>query len=287
MKEKPAAMDSYPNINSLISDFVVQLKTSGRSREVFEHVGPNHTEEEMFSYLWGLQEAHQALTPTLVSAGKSEKIAESFLEGGEEELDRGDLKEALKSCSMAILFAPHPLSLGGRDADLENGRDRNNNLDILITDEEEEDRSRAYRNFELLARGYGGRSEVLFEAGHYRQCIIDIDAALNHTSDDSLRERLHERRAKCHARLRDEEENGNISTKDKYEKLSVTLCSETPVLPDPHPTIPAFSKDVRVAFAPSQGRYLVAERDISPGKIYSPLNYCFLILFCCALLVPK
>lgn len=280
MKEQPAAMDSSPNITSLISDFITQLKTSGKSREVFEHVGPNHTEEEMFSYLWGLQEAHQALTPTLVSARKSANIAESFLERGEEELDRGDLKEALKSCSLTIIFAPHPSLPGGRDVDLENGRDRNNNLDIVNTDEEEEDRLRTDRDFELLARGYGGRSAALFEAGHYRKCIIDIDAALSHSVDELRREILSERRATCLARMKSKEENGKIPTNDKYAKLFDTPCSEKPVLPDPHPTIPAFSKDVRVVFTPSQGRYLVADRDIGPGKMCNPLKYCFIILFC-------
>ncbi|XP_063612071.1 SET and MYND domain-containing protein 4-like [Penaeus indicus] len=290
MREKPAAMDSSPNITSLISDFITLLKTSGKSREVFEHVGPNHTEEEMFSYLWDLQEAHQALTPTLVSARKSKNIAESYLECGEEELERGDLKEALKSCSLAIIFAPHPSLPGGRNVGLENKRDRNNNIDNLITDEEEEERLRTHQDFELLARGYGSRSAVLFEVGHYRKCIIDIDAALNHSVDELRREVLSERRVKCLARIKDEE-NGKIHTNDKYAKLFDTPCSEMPVLPDPHPTIPAFSKDVRVAFAPSQGRYLVADRDISPGEtVCVERNYCSalyaqnLLTHCCVCL---
>ncbi|XP_042856548.1 SET and MYND domain-containing protein 4-like [Penaeus japonicus] len=296
MKEKPAAMDSSPNITSLISDFITLLQTSGKSREVFEHVGPSHSEEDMFSYLWSLQEAHQSLTPTPVSAKKSQDIAESWLERGEKELFQGNLEEALESYSLSILFAPHPPlpgGPGGSDVDRLDCPDRNNNFDILIADEgKEEGRRRTYRDFDLLARGYGGRSAVLFEAGHYRKCILDIDAASNYSADESHREPLAERRAKCLARLKAEEENGKIPAKKKLAKLSDSAGSEAPELPDPHPAIPALGKVVRMAFAPSQGRYLIAGRDIGPGEtVCVEKSYCsalhaqHLLTHCCVCLL--
>ncbi|CAL4062840.1 unnamed protein product, partial [Meganyctiphanes norvegica] len=71
---------------------------------------------------------------------------------------------------------------------------------------------------------------------------------------------------------------------------------------EPNPTIPAFSRALKLQYSPDQGRYVVATRDITPGEVIavetaytsridphefsSPLSFCTFCLARCAAPIP-
>lgn len=71
----------------------------------------------------------------------------------------------------------------------------------------------------------------------------------------------------------------DLSAASKEKLLFSYQTPKAPKLVDQKPTIPALSSSVRLAYTPSQGRYLVAERDIHPGKIQGPLLELLSVLF--------
>ncbi|KAG7171094.1 SET and MYND domain-containing protein 4-like 5 [Homarus americanus] len=59
----------------------------------------------------------------------------------------------------------------------------------------------------------------------------------------------------------------SLSSATKEKLLFAYETPKPPELSHPSSTIPSLSSAVRLAFSPSQGRYLVAERDIKPGEV--------------------
>lgn len=57
----------------------------------------------------------------------------------------------------------------------------------------------------------------------------------------------------------------NLAILKNSRLLFTCKASKQPRLTEPHPTFPALSSAIRVTYAPSQGRRLVAHRDIHPG----------------------
>ncbi|XP_069188939.1 LOW QUALITY PROTEIN: SET and MYND domain-containing protein 4 [Procambarus clarkii] len=303
----------------MFANFIKKLKELDKVKEVSSHFSPEHSLEDMFSYLWGLDEAHTYLRPSLTDTSKSDAESERLRAEGNRFYQKKILDKALKLYNLSIMSAPHPtLSQMNRNSQADPNYDNSNNIKTLPMpegfDKSNED---TYRS---LALGYANRSAVLFELEQYEKCINDIDMALEHGYPKLLHSKLAERKAKClisqrketeakqllqsslqalnvisldetktkasrdalHQLLQKCEEVGPanspsepdctnmpsyLSSATKEKLLFTYKTPKPPELLHPNPTIPSMASAVRLAFSPMQGRYLVAERDISPGEV--------------------
>ncbi|CAG9771244.1 unnamed protein product [Ceutorhynchus assimilis] len=105
-----------------------------------------------------------------------------------------------------------------------------------------------------LAKGYANRSALLFEMKYYKQCLEDIDKALNivsYTSDQ--RRKLIDRQKEAKKLLPKQEL--------KY------FHKEIPELSSVNPDITAASLSVKIQKNDKYGRFIEATRDIEGGEI--------------------
>lgn len=104
-----------------------------------------------------------------------------------------------------------------------------------------------------LALAYGNRSAVLFEKQYYKECLEDIERALENNYPREKRDKLLSRQTKAKKLL---------PTQKK-----VLFHEEAPVMKNKTPKIPATSQCIRVNRNKEHGRHIVANRNINPGEI--------------------
>ncbi|KAK7075804.1 hypothetical protein SK128_011385, partial [Halocaridina rubra] len=95
---------NYPPFPEMVKSF----KENVDMNEVLSNFGPNHSFEEMFSYIWNSEDAHCYLTPYLSKGGKSlDKAMNYRLEAQKKFLDKC-YDEALELYNLSLMLAPHP-----------------------------------------------------------------------------------------------------------------------------------------------------------------------------------
>ncbi|KAG0728945.1 SET and MYND domain-containing protein 4 [Chionoecetes opilio] len=184
-----------PSFQDLFSNLINRLKDEGKVMSVSEHFSAARDVEDMFSFLWGLEAAHQALTPRPTKAQKSEAKAEKLRSEGNRCYQKKLLARALDLYNQSIIYAQHPQIIIEKQPNV-TGNEREEDLiyecqskGCRVSDNEQSHRS--------LALSYANRSAVLFELGQYEKCIGDIDRALLHGYPRILYSKLAERKAKC------------------------------------------------------------------------------------------
>lgn len=113
------------------------------------------------------------------------------------------------------------------------------------------------------------------------------ELSLDESKSKNSREALQFLVNQCESNENDTHSEAKTSQKDlqidlsRASKEKLLFSCQTPTAPklvDPSPTIPALSASVRMAYTPSQGRYLVAERDIHPGDVLvAETGYCSIL----------
>ncbi|XP_071516427.1 SET and MYND domain-containing protein 4-like [Panulirus ornatus] len=184
-----------PCFDELFSNLIKELKGLDKIKEVSSHFGPQQSLEDMFSYIWDLEEAHHCLKPTILNSGKSDTEAERLRTEGNKYYRRKCLDKALELYNMSIMFAPHPRFTAVNGDSLDPCHEILSNVkskDIA----EGIDRS-SDDTYGSLALGYANRSAVLLELGQYEKCIKDIDMAFRYGYPKMLHSKLAERKAKC------------------------------------------------------------------------------------------
>lgn len=248
--------------------------------------------EEIFACIWDLKEAHAMLTPTLVTAGKSQAEADRLRKDGNAYYKMKILDTALKLYNQSILVAPHPV-LKEAPASSDNSQE-----DELVArpqiDPAKYGGGVPGGESKALAMGYANRSAVLFELNFYGKCLENIELAFECGYPEELREKLETRRERCLAGLQiaDQVEktlspkkggaaglqthllpSSSPSFREKMlaptalKDLFTEVVKEIPKVIEPNPSIPALSKAVKVSHCPGKGRCLVATRDISTGEV--------------------
>ncbi|KAF7279156.1 hypothetical protein GWI33_007567 [Rhynchophorus ferrugineus] len=106
---------------------------------------------------------------------------------------------------------------------------------------------------EMLGLAYGGRSQVLFERGYYRECLEDIERALHNNYPQEMAGKLLERQSQA-------EHNVQSQNKPKYYE-------DIPKITKPNPKIACASDAVEIASDSNQGRHIVATRSIEAGEV--------------------
>lgn len=244
----PAMADSESFVRCF-SSFVARL--DDRLPEVEQHFGGECSEEDMFSYFWGLQEAHKCLVLSVPETLKSESSAVTYRTRGNKLYRSKNLKEALKSFNFSIMFAPHPPVPSAAAS---------------LCEEPAADGTSAA--FEALALAYANRSAVMFELHQYEECLKDVELAILHGYPEASRCKLLARKERCVAKRK--EEGGAV------ERL-LTTHKHCPAVATADPATPRKSDAIRLSHTPEKGRHFLANREILPG------TYCAYSCFSCAL----
>ncbi|KAK8740198.1 hypothetical protein OTU49_003098, partial [Cherax quadricarinatus] len=233
---------------SLTGRFIRMLLLNNKILELRTKMTSEYTTEEMFSYIWNLEEAQRCLTPVSIPPTKSESISLMNWRKGENAYQIRDLDQALKWYNLAILSAPHP--------------------DILADNVKTHDREM----YGALAQGYESRSLVLFDLKQYEKCSRDINYALELGCKNISHKTLLETKAKCQKVMsgRKGKPFDSLAESLKSSHLSFAYTNpEPPKLEAVNPTMPSLNSSVKLTYTPSQGRYLIAENDIYPGEVVS------------------
>ncbi|XP_060523174.1 SET and MYND domain-containing protein 4-like [Cylas formicarius] len=108
---------------------------------------------------------------------------------------------------------------------------------------------------ENLALAYANRSAVLFENRLYEECIADINRALKSGYPEKLKAKIETRMEKAKSL--------------KPAQFKVEFCTPAPNISKEfeNSRIQCASSAIAIKNSPSQGRHVVATRDIDPGEI--------------------
>lgn len=129
---------------------------------------------------------------------------------------------------------------------------------------------------EQLSLCYANRSAALFHLHRYRECLEDIDRALNHGYPSHLKHKLQDRRAQCLNHFPNGTEGLNTAKQEAGHQAEV--CSRTNST-KPNPKSPnsqqqngsapgsCLSAGLSVCFSPEKGRHLLATTGIAAGEV--------------------
>ncbi|KAJ8923033.1 hypothetical protein NQ315_001581 [Exocentrus adspersus] len=113
----------------------------------------------------------------------------------------------------------------------------------------------AQEGAENLALAYANRSAVLFEERFYEECLLDIDRALANNYPDNLKMKL-------------------LSRQEKAKQLKAKQAPRAyhepiPEIPEDHRNkrIQCASDAIKIHCTETQGRHVIATRDVAPGEI--------------------
>ncbi|XP_068235981.1 SET and MYND domain-containing protein 4-like [Palaemon carinicauda] len=267
-----------PYIDKLIHKFESQLGQE-KLKWVQDQFHGDRSTKEMFTFLWDLEDAHKSLSPSLVSSGKSNSIAEKLREEGKYQFDQGNFDKALELFNSSLMAAQHPDHLEQSPCDKINNNDSN----------------MASKEFKMLALLYACRSAALLELEQYEESLWDIQLAFTYGYPE---DELKERKDKCLAMLKrepvctiakeDHVDFDNIySMMEKLTQIPKENSTfkenlqpskkkrQLPKLNNPHPSIPALNSALRLNYKPEKGRHIIADRDIMPGEVVaSERSYC-------------
>nr|XP_053657354.1 SET and MYND domain-containing protein 4-like [Cherax quadricarinatus]XP_053657355.1 SET and MYND domain-containing protein 4-like [Cherax quadricarinatus] len=239
-------MDCTCSFESLTKKFFRVLLLNNKLLELRVNIRSERTTEEMFSYIWRLDEAQRFLTPVLIPPTKSESVSFMHWREGESAYRIHDLDTALQYYNLAILSAPHP--------------------DILADNAEAHDREM----YKALAQGYESRSIVLFDLQQYEKCSEDIDRALQ-LSSYRISCKMLEMKARCMIFIsegKDKTFDASAESLKSYPESFAYTNPKPPKLTEVNPTMPSLSSSVKLAYTPSEGRHLIADKDINPGNMF-------------------
>ncbi|KAG7163084.1 SET and MYND domain-containing protein 4-like isoform X1 [Homarus americanus] len=242
-----------PYIDVMMSRLLKVLEKTNNIRKLVALHEPPHTTEEAFSFLWGLEEAHQVLTTVFHSSGKSENHAAAYRGQGDIAYMQHHLDEALKFYNLAISSAPHPGAEGRTPA---HGSDTEENVNSFSSGEYKE-----------LAQAYEARSVVLYAMKQYGKCSNDVDLAFHFGCSRPSFKKLLDMKTKCQKFTSAGKQGTAKAFLDSNELSFAYETPKPPTLAKPNPAMPSLSSAVELAFTQCQGRHLLAKHDINPGEV--------------------
>ncbi|KAK4321749.1 hypothetical protein Pmani_007487 [Petrolisthes manimaculis] len=279
----------------------IQIKNPEKMQEMMTKIGPDQSNEDMFSFIWNMEETHRILTPNTVlrppNTIKSNAEADKNKVMGDKHLKLGDYDKALMCYNMCLRFALHPpitLTDGNRnqlypDKKSSSGK---NNVSVRAKN------STGWGKYGALARGYYARALLLFKMKQYDLCIRDTELTLELGCPVAIRKELSHLRSTClHHKAKSELTIGLYDGKGK--DAFACLCPSPPRLEEINLNMPSLSAAVKLTYSTSQGRHLVAARDIHPGELLGveasyvsslhaahTSNFCIVCLKRCGALLP-
>ncbi|XP_043784520.1 SET and MYND domain-containing protein 4-like isoform X3 [Apis laboriosa] len=181
-----------------------------------------------------LQNVIKSQLPELIFEVKNEEDSIQFREEGNQHFVMGDDNEAIKYYTMSLAYA-------------------NNN--------------------ELMSYAYANRSAALYRKQLFKECLIDIDAALNFGYPEEKRKKLKERGIKA---IEEIKKKLKLTNNDHIDSETFTnMClsqninneSERSFTVKYRNEAPAISDGISISFSEKYGRHLVVTKEFKPGDI--------------------
>ena len=253
--------------DTLVTDFMFEVAENNPSlvQEFSKIFTPNATLEDMFKFLWNLDEAKNTLIPNMTFSMKTTKTAHTYWSHGNAFMKNRDRDHALKYYNMSLREAPHPIIvMNGKHW----GQEESDIVHIIsgtssTTGAEDPYEEDGWGGYTALSHAYEARAHVLFSLEQYQKCKEDINRVLALGCPSPVVEKLTAMRGEC-------ERLGPldvVQTERWGKDHSVSFMYRSPEPPnlDTNPSYPSFSSAVSFAYDDVHGRHMVANRDISSG----------------------
>lgn len=279
--------DPPRTFDGMVTRFIMSLthRRPGKLKEIQAMMKPESSTLDMFSFIWGLREAHFKLNPPIFRSKKSDKNSFIYWRLGNTHLNRKDKDLALKYFNLSIQMAPHPpFIVDSRvvTSDVMDDKELSGEYYGIQEEEPGSHNPEGWGEYVSLSYAYEARACLLFEMEQYSKCMRDIDFVFELRCPPSTTAKLDEMRKICEEKITSsyeaasavpteprKRESKDSPSKSKSSDRPVSFkyrYPDPPVLVDTSPFIPAFSSSVKMAYNKDVGRYLVASKSISHGK---------------------
>ncbi|KAK8388966.1 hypothetical protein O3P69_020730 [Scylla paramamosain] len=279
--------------DGMVTNFIMTLthRRPEKLKEIQAIMKPESSTLDMFSFIWGLREAHFKLSPDYFTSKKSDDSSFIYWRLGNTHLSRKDKDLALKYFNLAIQLAPHPpMVIDDKVISSQVAKGKDDSQEKLEGNPGCHS-SEGWGEYVSLAYAYEARSYLLFDMDEYSKCKRDIELVLELGCPPMIAAKLNHMKVLCEERIESprEEAASPTSSASSHSRRSESggstdsspqrkpvvespvsfkyKCSDPPVLGDRSSAIPAFCSSVRVAFSKDMGRSLVAKRNISHGEL--------------------
>ena len=279
--------DTTRTYDDMVTNFIMTLtlRRPEKLKDIQAIMKPENSTLNMFSFIWGLKEAHFKLNPPLFSSKKSDENSFIYWRLGNTHLSRKDKDLALKYFNLSIQLAPHPAIIVDDkviSSEVERRKDEGEYQEKLEGNPGCHN-IEGWGQYVSLAYAYEARACLLLEMKEYKKCMRDIDLVLELGCPIKTTTKLNQMRITCEENI-DSPHEETSQTASQSRKSGSTdsspggkadmipplsfkyRCPDPPVLLDSNPAIPAFSSSVRLAYNKDMGRYLVATRNLSHGE---------------------
>lgn len=298
-------MDAESQFQTLFDNFISQLKKSNKVVEVSKHFGPNKELNEMFSYIWNLKEFHDCFKIGPLRESKNEEKAETFRKDGNKYYQKKILNKALDYYNKSIIYSHQydsskilNSSVPSKDIlkfistlSSETSEAKNlpfgyaNRSAVLFELKNYEgcllDISRAITHSypSLLKSKLVERQAKCYIAQKNKKKAKELlNEGISALKDSGLEENKIENAQKSLQILLEECSLSEDKTivmdnleKDKY--LMSNINDNVESLLNINPEIPSLSSSVSLSYSQEKGRFLVANKDIMPGKLNAFVMY--------------
>lgn len=253
----------------LVTDFM--LEVAARRPNLMQEFPDVFTEtaslEDMFKFIWNLEEAVNTLTPTLNFSKKVTKASYKYWVEGNSFMKSNDRDRALQFYNRSLIEAPHPVfKVDGKQWGQEEDDIVHSTSPSSSPEKKDPFKEEGWGTYKAIAHAYEARARVLFALHQYLKCIDDIDRVLSLGCPLAVAEKLKFMRTECeHRGLKDMKQAQPLG-----KDLSIAFLFKTPeppTLAEANPTYPAFSSAVNLAYDDVMGRQMVATRDIKTGEV--------------------
>ena len=250
-------------------DMMISAILEDKQKERLSEFNKKPTDEERFRYVWSLPSVHEVIQLEEEYKGKSMTEAAEFRQKGNQYFQNKSYISALDAYSKSVIQAP------------------------LLKEGDEGDNE--------LALSYGNRSATLYHLNRFRDCLDDIELALQSGYPKDSYYKLYDRQGKCFLaigkgknakesfskavdciksakmderllakwneslakQLKDCESCEEPKAHDKSkQELKVPKLSHSP-----NEKYPRLSRNVRVEYSKDKGRQLRADQDIHIGEV--------------------
>lgn len=290
-RSSPEKRDRRPDpprtYDGMVTRFIMSLthRRPEKLKEIQALMKPETSTLDMFSFIWGLKEAHIKMNPPVFMSKKSDKNSFIYWRLGNTHLNRKDKDLALKYFNLSIQLAPHPPIIVDDKVVFSEIMDDKELSGEYYGKPEGDPGSHSpegWGDYVSLSYAYEARACLLLEMEQYKKCMRDIDIVLELGCPPLTAAKLNEMRKTCEEKLTSPREATSLVPSETHEreaKVSPSKkksserpvsfkyrCPEPPTLVDPNPAFPALSSSVKLAYNKDVGRYLVAAKSIDHGK---------------------
>lgn len=253
----------------LVTDFMLEVaaKRPSLMQEFPDVFTRTASLEDMFKFIWNLEEAISTLTPTLNFSKKVTKSSFKCWIEGNSFMKSQDRDRALRFYNRSLMEAPHPVvTVGGKQWGQEQDDIVHSASPSSSPEKRDPFKEDGWGDYKALAHAYEARARLLFSLQQYRKCKQDIDRVLKLGCPLPVAEKLKDLQAECDRLGQSDVKQTEPFGKDNSIAFLFEI-PEPPTVADPHPSFPAFSSAVDLAFNNMLGRHMVATRDIETGEV--------------------